>query len=235
MANLFSKKIKGEEHRSQLQPVVFADQDKPIAALKKSQIDNYDELESYKKLRKKRITKAFARMAVWVLVLILVPIFVFFSLIIINPREGHNFFGYIVYMVASHSMKQDFDKGDCIIIKKVTSRDEVYIGRDITFIRQSDGETVTHRIVDTIINDKGEIEYITKGTNVLTCDPGSVAFENIIGVRVKTAFVLGGIISFFRTPYGIVTFVGLFVLMISAFYFSFKISNDIRAVGKINV
>ena len=235
MANLFSKKIKGEEHRSQLQPVVFADQDKPIAALKKSQIDNYDELESYKRLRKKRISKAFVRMAVWCLVLLLVPIFVFFSLIIINPREGHNFFGYIFYIVASDSMKQDFDKGDCIIIKKVTSRDDVYVGKDITFIRASDGETVTHRIVDTIINEDGEVEYITKGTNVLTCDPGSVAFENIIGVRVRTAHVIGSVVSYFRTPYGIVTFVIMFVLMISAFYFSFKVSNDIRAVGKINV
>lgn len=235
MANLFSKKIKGEEHRSQLQPVIFADQDKPIAALKKSQIDNYDELESYKKLRTKRIKKAFVRMAVWCLVLFLVPIFVFFSLIIINPREGHNFFGYIFYIVASDSMKEDFDVGHCIIVKKVTSRDDVGIGKDISFIRQSDGEVVTHRIVDTIVNENGEIEYITKGTHVNTYDPGSVAFENIIGVRVRTAKVLGNTITFFRTPYGIVAFVAIFVLMISGFYFSFKISNDIRAVGKINV
>ena len=58
-----------------------------------------------------------------------------------------------------------------------------------------------------------------------------VPFENIIGVRVKTAHVLGQVVSFFRTPYGIITFLGIFVLIIFGFYISFKASDDIRAVG----
>lgn len=231
MANLFSKKIKGEEYRSQLQPVIFSDEDKPIAALKKSQIDNYDELESYKKLRKKRIKKAFARIGVWCLVLLLMPVFVFFTIMMINPRAGHNLFGYTFFIVASESMKPDFDKGDCVIVKNVKSREDVNIGDDITFIRKSDGEIVTHRIISIITNSDGEEEYVTRGIHNNTADPGSVSFENIIGVKVKTAHVLGQVVTFFRTPYGIVTFIIIFVLMISGFYFSFKVSNDIRAVG----
>ena len=214
-----------------MQPVIFSDEDKPIAALKKSQIDNYDELESYKKLRTKRIKKAWVRIAVWFLALFLIPVFVFFTIIMVNPRAGHNLFGYTFYIVASESMKPVFDKGDCIIIKNVKSREDVKVGDDITFIRKSDGEIVTHRIIYTITNDDGEIEYITRGVHNNTADPGSVEFENIIGVRVKTAHVLGQTVTFFRTPYGIVIFVLIFVLMISGFYFSFKISNDIRAVG----
>ena len=122
MANLFSRKIKGEEHRPQLQPVVFFDDDKSIATLKKSQLDIYDELESYKRLRKKRLKKSIARMIVWISVLLFVPVFVFFSVVIMNPNAGHNFFGYSVYYVTSTSMVGVFNKGDCIITKTVAVR-----------------------------------------------------------------------------------------------------------------
>ena len=93
MANLFSKKILGKEHKSQLQPVAFYDGEQSIATLKKSQLDSYDELESYKRLRKRRVKKAFARMIVWLSVLFFIPIFVFFSIVIINPKVGYMFFG----------------------------------------------------------------------------------------------------------------------------------------------
>ena len=159
------------------------------------------------------------------------PIFVFFSIVIINPRAGHNIFGYTFYIVVSESMRPNIEVGDCVIIKNVTSRDDVQIGTDITFIRESDGETVTHRVIKMITNEDGEIEYITKGTNNINADAGSVSFENIIGVRVRTAHVLGQVVSFFRTPYGIVTFLAIFVLIIFGFYASFKASDDIRAVG----
>lgn len=231
LANLFSKKIKGEEKRSQLQPVSFADDDKSIAALKKSQLDSYDELESYKKLRKRRLKKATVRIFIWLAVIIFIPVFVFFSVVIINPKAGHNFFGYSVYMVTSTSMVGVFDKGDCIIIKTVSSEKEVKRGTDITFIRRSDGETVTHRVIDIIENTDGELEYITKGVNNPAADSGSVAFEDVLGIRVCTSVGLGNMIEFFRTPYGIITFLVSFVLIIVVLNIGFKFSDDIRAVG----
>ena len=230
-AKIFKNKTIGEENRSQVQPVVFADDEKSIASLKKSQLDNYDELESYKKLRKKRIKKSFIRMVVWLAIVLFVPVFVFFSVIIINPKVGHNFFGYSVYMVTSTSMVGVFNKGDCIIVKSVKSKDDVSIGKDITFIRRSDGETVTHRIIDIIENKHGEIEYITKGVNNAAADAESVAFEDILGVRVGTSAGLGNMIEYFRTPYGIITFLGVFILVIVAINVGFKLSDDIRAVG----
>ena len=55
MAKKICNKIVGEDAKSQLQAVSFnMGEEKPIASLKKSQLDNYDSLESYKKLRKKR-------------------------------------------------------------------------------------------------------------------------------------------------------------------------------------
>ena len=232
MANLFSKKIKGEENRTQLQPVIFADKNKEsIAALKKSQIDTYNELESYKRLRTKRKKKAFIRMIVWLLCLTLIPVFVFLSIVIINPKAGHNFFGYTIYIVSTDSMKPDINPGDCIVVKKIQSREELKIGTDISFIRKSDGQTVTHKIIGTVVNDDGEIEYITKGSHVPTADPVAVAYEEIIGVRIKTIAWFGQTITFFRTPYGIVVFLAIFASILVAIHYAFKFSNDIRAVG----
>ncbi len=234
MANLFSKKIKGEEHRSQLQPVVFSDDNKSIAALKKNQLDTYDELESYKRLRKKRRKIAFARMSVWLLVILLVPIFVFFSIVIINPKAGCNFFGYNFYLVTSRSMTGVCNKGSCIVIRSVSSTEEIDIGTDITFIREFDGQTVTHRVIDIIEDEHGNISYITKGVANPNADQGAVAFENVIGVRIKTLNGLGAMITYFRTAYGIITFLAIFVGIVVAFNVGFRLSDDIRAVGRIN-
>lgn len=230
-ANIFNKKIKDESRRSQLQPVVFIDEDKSIAALKKNQLDTYDELESYKRLRSKRIKKSIARMFAWILVVLFIPVFVFFTIVIINPKAGHNFFGYSVYMVTSTSMVGVFDEGDCIIVKSVSSEKDIGVGTDITFVRQSDGEIVTHRIIDVLTNENGETEYITKGVNNPNADTQIILFEDILGKRVLTAATLGNIIEYFRTPQGIVTFVITFILVIFAINVAFKLSDDIRAVG----
>jgi len=232
LANLFSKKIKGEEHRSQLQPVVFSNENKSIAALKKSQLDSYDELESYKKLRSKRKKIAVLRMIVWLLVIALLPVFVFFSIVIINPKAGHNFFGYNIYMVTSTSMTGVCDKGSCIAVKSVNSIKDVSIGTDITFIREIDGETVTHRVIDILEDEEGNVSYITKGVANPNADQGAVKFKDVIGVRVKTLNTLGNIVSYFRTSYGIITFLAIFVTIIVVFNISFRLSDDIRAVGK---
>jgi len=219
------------EPLDQLQTVAFSEQEKTVASLKKQQIDRYDELESYKNLRKKRKKKAFVRMAVWLTVILFVPVFVFFAIVIMNPKVGHNFFGYSVYYVTSHSMVGVFNKGDCIITKSVNSVEDVNIGTDITFIRKSDGETVTHRVIDFVENEHGKIEYITKGVNNPNADIGSVAFEDILGVRIKTSAGLGNVVEFFRTPYGIIVFLGIFVFIVIAINVAFRLSDDIRAVG----
>lgn len=227
-----NRKLVGEENRTQIQAVTFSGVDeKPIASLKKSQIDSYDSLESYKKLRKKRKKIAWFRMLIWALVVMFTPVFVFFAVIIVKPNTGHNFFGYTFYICTSESMRPVFDVDDCIIVKNVKSRDDIQIGDDISFVRQSDGQTVTHRVIDTVVNEVGEIEYITRGVNNRTADSETVKFHNIVGVRVATASFLGQSIMFFRTPVGITVFMGILILIVLGFYFSFRISDDIYAVG----
>lgn len=205
--------------------------EKPIAELKKNQISQLDELDSYKKVRQKRKRKAIMRVVVWALVIFLMPFFVLSLVIITNPRTGHNFFGYTFYVVSSESMRGVFDVNDCIVIKKVNSQNDIQIGDDISFVRSSDGQIVTHRIIGTSTNDYGETVYVTKGVHNLTADPSTVAFGEIIGKRVVVLGFLGHAIMFFRTPGGIITFLGIMLVLALIFTFLYRRSNDIRAVG----
>ena len=209
----------------------FSFDNKSVATVKKENIDKLDELESYKALRKKRKKKAWIRAVIWLLIIILFPVILFFSLVVINPTSGVNFFGYTFYIVESESMRPVFDINDCIVVKHLESRDEVQLGTDICFIRKSDGKIVTHRVIGTVLNDNDEIEYITRGVHNNVADDGSVAFENIIGKRVGELRALGHIVMFFRTWVGILVFLGGFILIMFGFYLSFKYSNDIRSVG----
>ena len=205
--------------------------DGEVASLKKSNIDKYDELEVYKDLRQKRKKRAWLRALVWTMVLVFSPFIIFFSLLIISPSSGVSFFGYTFYIVQSESMKPIFDVNDGIIIKSVQSQDEIEIGTDICFIRKSDGKTVTHRVIGTVVNSADEIEYITKGVHNIPADEETVLFENIIGRRIGVMHVIGHIVAFCRTPAGIVLFILFFMLLTFGFALSFRYSRDIRAVG----
>lgn len=216
-----------EEDKEQVEGI----KEKPIAELKQSQIYRLDELDSYKKLRHKRKQKAIMRMVVWALVIFLMPFFILSLVVITNPREGHNFFGYTVYVVTSESMKGVFDKNDCIVIKKVSSAKELKVGDDISFIRASDGQIVTHRIIATDTNEYGETVYVTKGVHNTAADPNAVLFSDVIGKRVAVMSALGHVIMFFRTPAGIVIFLAILVGLIFVFTVLYRRSNDIRAVG----
>lgn len=203
----------------------------PLAELKKNQIETFDELETYKKVRQKRKHKAVVQTFVWLLIILIMPIFIFTAIVIMSPRTGHNFFGYTFYVVSSESMKPVFDKDDCIVVKKIKSRDELKVGTDISFIRASDGQIVTHRIIGVVENEHGEIEYITKGVHNTNADYGTVSYGDIIGKRVAVLSALGHVILFFRTSAGIVTFLAIFVLMVGVFGYVIRRLNDIRAVG----
>ena len=202
-----------------------------VASLKKNNIDKYDEFESYKILRKKRKKRAWIRAFVWLLVILISPIIVFFSLVIISPSSGVNFFGYTFYIVESESMRPVFDIHDLVVIKHIGDKNEIQIGTDISFTRKTDGKIVTHRVIDIIEKENGNIEYITKGVNNLIADEGSVSFENIIGRRVTQLTALGHIVMFFRTWVGILVFLVIFFIIVVGFVVSFRYSNDIRSVG----
>ena len=128
-------------------------------------------------------------------------------------------------------MKGVFDVNDCVVVKKVRSQKDIKVGDDISFVRASDGQIVTHRIIATQENERGETVYVTKGVHNQAADPNMVSFSDVVGKKVAVFSALGHVIMFFRTPAGIITFLAIMVALVFTFLFLYRRANDIRAVG----
>lgn len=222
----------GEENkRTVLQPVHFSAEDKNAKGILSPDNDYFDEMASYKNLRKKRLKRAISRVVLWAFIIVLLPILVFFTIVVFSSNSGHSFFGYTFYLVESNSMVPDFEANDIIIVKTSFKMEEIKKGTDITFVRESDGKIVTHRVQKFEDGEDGR-EYTTRGINNIANDEGTVNFNNIIGVKVATASALGKTVTFFRSTLGLILLIISFGAIVFGIYVSFRFSNDIRAVGK---
>lgn len=224
------RRVKIENDRTVLQPVQFFDDGEKSRAILIPEVDNLDEMASYKNLRKKRLKRAISRAVLWSLIVILLPVLVFFTVVIISPTSGHNFFGHTFYLVTSNSMVPVFDPFDMIIVKTEFGVEDIEIGTDVTFLRKSDGEIVTHRVVGFEDTESGRV-YTTRGVNN-TFDDEPLNFNNIMGIMVHVSVVLGDVVTFLRSTGGMFVLFSFFALLIAGIYVSFFFSNDIRAVGK---
>lgn len=225
------KQIIAENERTVLQPVQFVDAGAKSEALLIPEIDKLNEMSSYKSLRKKRFKRAIIRACVWSIVVALLPVMVFLSVMVFSrPDTGHNFFGYTFYLISSESMEPEIMQWDMIIDKTKFSVDDIEVGSDITYLRASDGKVVTHRVKSFKDTDAGRV-YTTRGANNLF-DDEPVNFNDVLGVKVRVAPVLGDIVMFFRSVVGMIVMFSLFAGIIVGIYFSLKVSNNIKAVGK---
>ena len=202
-----------------------------VTPLIATQADEYDEMVAYKTLRDRRKKKALIRILVYALMIILIPIFVFFTIIVVAPSNGQNIFGYTFYILETESMEPELMVGDCIVTQKINSPSDIKVGNDISFVRESDGKVVTHRVAEIQQSEEGYF-YVTRGINNPNDDTNLVNFNNVLGVRVANLAFLGQTVTFFRTPIGVVLMVAVFISLILGFIFSFKMSEDIRAIGK---
>jgi len=96
-------------------------------------------------------------------------------------------FKYQPIAVMSGSMSPTFNRGDAVVINKLTKQEknELKKGDIIQFI--SGTKYVVHRIVDIDNDNYGNRVFITKGDHNNANDVGSVTLENVIG---KVSFVI---------------------------------------------
>ena len=229
MAN--NKNVDFENDRTVLQSVQFSNAGEKARGVMIPDNDNLDEMVSYKNLRKKRLKRAIVCAVLWLVLIVMLPIMVFLGVMVFSsPDTGHNFFGYTFYLVSANSMVPEIEPWDMIIDKTNITIDDIEIGTDITFVRASDGKVVTHRVKSFKDTEGGRI-YITRGINN-TFDDAEVNFNDVLGIKVHVAPVLGDIVVFFRSTPGMIVMFSLFALVIAGIYFSFVLSNNIRAVGK---
>lgn len=203
-----------------------------VASLKKTQIDEYDELETYKKFVKKRRKRLIGRIVTFVLLLVIAPLMIFLGSVVIDKNGKHDFFGYNFFIVVSDSMEPDIMVNDCVALKHVSSSDELEIGNDIGYIDTS-GRVIVHRITHIQVGEDGEKIFKTKGINTTQHDVFTVKFEDIIGKKCATLRVLGNSVVFFRSPVGIAVLVTIFIIVFAGFYVAFRLSENITYVDQV--
>lgn len=172
------------------------------------------------------VKKVFRTVSTIFLVILFLFVVVMFMMRIMGKTPS--LFGYRVYYVATGSMEPTLNIGDVVMIKKTPAK-EIHKGDIITFKSTDDalyGKPVTHRVVEEPEVKKGIYYYQTKGdADGATLDP-VVAYNFVEGKYMFKIPLLGKIYSFFCKPYGLVTFVGIILLLFGyemlALFFSNK-------------
>ncbi len=117
----------------------------------------------------------------------------FLILVVFSPKLG-----YKIVIIQSGSMEPVIKTGGMVLIKKSNTYNK---GDIITFIKNRK-ETITHRIVYSLKNNRGEITYKTKGDNNNTEDLGLVPKQNVLGKVLLTIPYIGWGIQFLKTRTG---------------------------------
>ena len=109
---------------------------------------------------------------------------------------------YQAYVIISQSMEPTIHVQDAIVIKR---SDEYKVGDVCTYLSKNPsyfGIMITHRIIGTNINSKGEKVYIFKGDNNYSADTLEVEENQIYGKVVMKIPKIGYIQYFLSNAYG---------------------------------
>ena len=126
-----------------------------------------------------------------VILLLLTAVLTFFA-----PR-----FGWQVDTVLSGSMEPAIPTGSILVSRPVTP-DEINIGDIITFSGSGRDRFITHRV--TAIGQSNGIVFTTKGDANNAVDPLTVPAEHVVGKVLGFIPFLGFILSFVKTPIGMI-------------------------------
>lgn len=163
----------------------------------------------------KIVKKAFVYFVV--LLALSMMVFTISSVTSVN-KDKKGLFGYKAFIVLSDSMKAtDFASGDLVLVKEVDPS-SLEVGDIIAYSSQATenfGETVTHKIREKTVNDKGEVGFITYGTSTNTDDPIVVTYPYILGKYVRNLPKVGSFFMFLKTTPGYIICIFIpFVILI---------------------
>lgn len=128
------------------------------------------------------------------------------------------FLGHQLYIVVGGSMSPTFDAGSLAIIDPVTP-DTIQVGDVVTFKGVSSETATTHRVVN-ILNENGELNFVTRGDANDVDDPALLESNRIIGKVVFTIPYIGSLLSFSQSKLGLLTLViipGVFLIIFEIF------------------
>lgn len=148
---------------------------------------------------------------------ILVLVVILVAFIFICRLTGHvpSIFGYTFFRVQTDSMSPTLEPGDVIVDKKVPA-EEIKKGDIITFNCLSGtmaGKTITHRVVEEPELIRGKYWFQTQGDREGAPLDDKITYDQIEGKMISNAKWLNKLYSFFLTPYGLIAFVVLIIVL----------------------
>jgi len=134
-----------------------------------------------KSLKNKRIKSdpKTGNVVVWIFVGVFCIVVAFFTAGLLNVFPT---------VLVSGSMSPSINRGDVVLIKKISEDDEIYLN-DVVIYNAGEFDVV-HRVVD-IYEEKGTTKYITKGDDNELNDKLSIEIKNIGGVVIARIPYLG--------------------------------------------
>ncbi len=137
-----------------------------------------------------------------------------------------------LYTIISPSMVPNIEVYDVVIVNKVDNPNELKVGDIISFnstdFRPGETISVTHRVVEIMVDKEGNYSYYTKGDNNFVRDPNPVVYEAIMGKVTMKIPQLGRIQFFLASSYG-----WLILIVIPALYIIIKSVVKVLRVSNI--
>lgn len=102
--------------------------------------------------------------------------------------------GFSIYTIVSPSMTPVIKVYDVVVNVKVNDPTDINVGDIITYksaAANSEGMTITHRVIDVSTLPDGTYEYMTQGDNNSEPDSVYVTFDNVIGKEILIIPYLG--------------------------------------------
>ena len=163
-----------------------------------------------------------------VIMIILFSILFISGVILINsyikPDEIPSFFGWKPFIVLSGSMETQIMTGDVVVVKEIDTKE--LKENDIVAFKDTDNIVITHRIIEIIKDENGNIEYKTKGDNNNDEDNGYVKTEQIEGIYKFRIGKLGNLALFVQTPVGMIICISIPLIMLLLLQWKESLNNN---------
>lgn len=140
-------------------------------------------------------------------------------IVIFNARftgESPSVFGYHIFRVSSGSMEPKLLVGDVIVVKE-TNPEDIKKGDIITYYGKKDDlkdKYITHQVIENpVYETNGKYSFTTQGIAEGTIKDPTVYEDQVVGVYVSKLNFLDKVYSFFLTPYGLMSFILVIVIL----------------------
>lgn len=183
-----------------------------------------------KNIKEEKEKKSLGNIITTIAFIILVPVLLVNLWIIFQSKTNEDkvpsVFGIKPFIVLSGSMESEIHKGDLIFTRQV---DPATLGiDDVIAFRDAEGTVTTHRIID-MVEENGQVFFITKGDNNNTQDLNLVAFDDVEGEYIGRLPGLGSMMDGLSNPTTLVIVIlGITVIFVIGFSISNKKDRELE-------